>query len=66
MIALSDRQLEIVMDAAAELLVEKRAVLLERIAARLRLIGRFNDQDLELAVRAGLHNLTFSKLAQNG
>jgi hypothetical protein len=51
------------MDAATELPVEKRAILLERIAARLRLIGRFNDRDLELAVRAGLHNLQFSKLA---
>jgi hypothetical protein len=60
MISLSDRQLALVMDAAAELPIEKRALLLERIAARLRLIGRFNDRDLELAVRLGLHNLNFS------
>jgi hypothetical protein len=48
------------MDAAAELPVDKRALLLERIAARLRLIGRFNDHDLERAVQAGLHNLNFT------
>jgi hypothetical protein len=42
MISLSDQQLEIVMDAAAELPAEKRTLLLERVAARLRLVGRFH------------------------
>jgi hypothetical protein len=52
MISLSDKQFAAVMDAAASLPVEKRALLLERIAARLRLVGtRFDDRDLELAVR---------------
>jgi hypothetical protein len=55
------------MDAAAVLPMEKRALLLERIAARLRLVGPdFNDDDLERAVRLGMHNLDFSKLAQDG
>jgi hypothetical protein len=38
-ISLSDKQLEVVMDAAATLPVEKRALLLERIAARLRAVN---------------------------
>jgi hypothetical protein len=60
MISLSDKQLEIVMDAAAELPVEKRLLLFERIAARLRLIGPgFNTHDVELAVHLGLRNLDF-------
>ena len=59
MIALTDRQLELDMAAAAELPVEKRSLLLERIAARLRLVG-FDDRDLALAVRLGLRNLAFA------
>ena len=51
---------------ADELPVEKRALLLERIAARLRLIGRFTDRDFEAAVRLAGHNLDFTKLAQRG
>ena len=51
MIALTDKQLTIVMDAAAELPIEKRTLLLERIAARLRLIGRFNDRDRSRCAR---------------
>ena len=64
LVSLSDRQLETVMDAAANLPVEKRALLLERIGARLRLVGPgFNDDDFERAVRLAGHNLDFSKLA---
>ena len=37
MFALSDDQLALVMTAAGSLLVQKRSVLLERVAARLRL-----------------------------
>jgi hypothetical protein len=65
-ISLSDKQPTIVTDAAANLPVEKRALLLERIAARLRLIGRFNTHDVEAAARLAGHNLSFSKLAQDG
>lgn len=65
-ISLSDKQLEIVMDPAADLPVEKRAVLLERIAARLRLIGHFDDDDLERAVRLAQHNLRFSTSRETG
>ena len=63
MISLSDKQLAIVMDAAADLPVEKRALLFERIAARLRLVGRFNDDDFERAVRLAQHNLHFPNFA---
>ena len=47
MISLSDKQLALIVHAAALLPVEKRALLLERIAARLCLIGRFNTNDVE-------------------
>jgi hypothetical protein len=62
MIALSDQQLEIVMTAATPLPPEKRALLLERVAAHLRLHGRrggrgFGDVDVELAVQAALRGL---------
>jgi hypothetical protein len=58
-LALTDRQLQTVMTAASSLPVEKRSLFLERIAARLRLIGiaRFNDTELDDAVRAALHGL---------
>ena len=46
--------------------VEKRSLLLERIAARLRLIGRFGDHDVETRVRLAGHNLGIPKLARNG
>jgi hypothetical protein len=65
MIALTDRQLETVMTAATPLPVEKRTVLLERIAAHLSLHGRragyrFGDADVALAVRMALQGLTQS------
>jgi hypothetical protein len=66
LISLSDKQLELVMDAAADLPVEKRTLLLERIAARLRLIDRFDDHDFEAAVRLAQHNLVIPKLASDG
>lgn len=41
--------------------VEKRTQLLERVAARLRLVGpRFNTYDVEHAVRLAQHNLSFA------
>ncbi len=67
MIALTDAQLEIVMAAAAPLAPEKRAILLERVAAHLNLHGRrgrrdrrYGDVDVELAVRAALQGLVRS------
>jgi hypothetical protein len=58
MLALKDRQLTTVMAAASRLPTEKRATFLERVAARLRLCGfRFNDADLEDAVRRALVGL---------
>ncbi len=58
MLALSDNQLAVVMTAARSLPVEKRSVFLERVAARLKLAGmRFNDTDLDDAVRGALRGL---------
>jgi hypothetical protein len=54
MLALSDRQLAVVMTAARGLTVEKRSLFLERVAARLELRGRFTDLDLDDAVRLAL------------
>jgi hypothetical protein len=42
-LALNDAQLALVMTAAGSLPVEKRSVLLERVAARLRLRGPHNS-----------------------
>jgi hypothetical protein len=57
MIALTDHQLGLVMTAATGLPADKRSVLLERVAARLRLRGRFDDADVEAAVRTALQGL---------
>jgi hypothetical protein len=62
MIALTDKQLETVMSAAAGLSPEKRSVLLERVAAHLQLYGRrggrgFGDVDVELAIAAASRGL---------
>jgi hypothetical protein len=57
MLALSDGQLTIVMTAARGLPVEKRSVFLERVAARLQLLGSFTDRDFDDAVRLALRGL---------
>ena len=57
MLALSDGQLAIVVIAARGLPVEKRSVLLERVAARLQLRGSFTDLDFDDAVRLALRGL---------
>jgi hypothetical protein len=57
MLSLSDAQLRTVMTAAGDLSPEKRSIFLERVAARLNLRGRFNDKDLDDAVRLALRGL---------
>ena len=58
MFALNDNQLKAVMIAAGPLSPEKRSVFLERVAARLQLHGsRFNDADLDAAVKRALRGL---------
>ena len=57
MISLSDQQLATVMDAARALPPEKRMLLLQRIAARLQLRGRFTDDDVSEAAQAALRGL---------
>jgi hypothetical protein len=55
MIALTDQQLDMVVAAATPLPPEKRAILLERVAAHLQLHGRragrgFGDADVKLTL----------------
>jgi hypothetical protein len=50
--ALNDNQLRIIMTAAGPLAPEKRAVLMERLAARLQMVRRPNDADLDRAINA--------------
>jgi hypothetical protein len=58
MLALNDKQLELVMIAAEGLELEKRGLFLERVAAKLELRGhRFTDIDLEAAIRLALTGL---------
>ena len=59
MLALNDKQLELVMTAAKGLEPgEKRSLFLERVAAKLELRGhRFSDVDLETAIRLALTGL---------
>jgi hypothetical protein len=45
------------MAAADTLPAEKRATFLERVAGRLRVLGRFTDTDLDDAVRQALQGL---------
>ena len=64
MLALTDDQLGIVMNAASGLPVEKRTVFLERVAARLALRGaRISDADLDKAIRIALKGLTHQPAA---
>jgi hypothetical protein len=47
MIALTDQQLQTVLDAASRIDIEKREMFLQRVEAMLRMRGLFNDQDLK-------------------
>jgi len=59
MLALNDKQLELVMTAAKGLAPgEKRSLFLERVAAKLELRGHhLSDVDLETAIRLALTGL---------
>jgi hypothetical protein len=65
MLALNDRQLELVMSVAKGLEPgEKRSLFLERVAARLELHGcRFTDVDLDRAVQLALQGLSWNSAA---
>ena len=60
MLALNDDQLAVIMVAAGNLPVDKRGTFLERVAARLRLLDRFDDSNLDDAVRGALRGLSES------
>lgn len=58
MISLSDRQLDIVSDAARALPVEKRDVYLQRVSAILQVRhGRFGDADVAAAAQTAVDSL---------
>jgi hypothetical protein len=65
MIALTDSQLKVVMDAARTLPVEKRDVYLKRIAAMLALRGRghFGDGDVHEVTALALCGLVHTDAA---
>jgi hypothetical protein len=59
LLALKDHQLSIVTATADTLPAEKRSVFLDRVAARLRVLGtRFTDAELEKLVRQALQGLS--------
>jgi hypothetical protein len=66
-ISLSDRQLNIVMTAAAGLPIEKRDAYLQRVAARLQAdagtSGHPSDAAVDRAVRAALAGLVHAPAA---
>ena len=47
MLSLSDRQLQTVMETAANIDADRRTIFLERVGAILKLRGRFNDADVQ-------------------
>jgi hypothetical protein len=61
MLALSDSQLKIVMVAAKAVLPDRRSLFLERVAARLILLGRFDDGDVIKAVQLAAQGLVAAK-----
>ena len=56
-LALTDNQLRAVMDAAANVAVEKRDLFLQRVGAALKLCGRCTDGDVSAAVTMALQGL---------
>ena len=54
MVSLSDRQLQIVMQAARTLPTDKRDVFLQRVAVQLELRRQSNDAEVDTAARAAL------------
>jgi hypothetical protein len=57
MISLSDAQLKIVMAAAAPLPIPKREIFLWRLSSRLQLQHKFNDADVNDAIKLSLFGL---------
>ena len=57
MLSLSDNQLEIVVSAARAVAPERRDIFLQRIAAMLKLRGRFDDTDIAEVTALALRGL---------
>jgi hypothetical protein len=62
-LSLSDRQLGMVMTAAAGLSPEKRAVLLQRLAAHLKLQPAYDDDGIDDAIKRAMQGLMQSPAA---
>jgi len=56
-LALTDAQLQTLMNLAAEIVPEKRSAFLERVGAMLVLRGRFDDADVAEAAKRALIGL---------
>jgi hypothetical protein len=63
MTRLTARQQATVVKAAHALTDDKRVQLIERVSARLNLIGKFTDGDVEDAVRLALVGLRHGRAA---
>jgi hypothetical protein len=64
MVSLSDRQLAVVMHAAADLPFEKRGTYLERVGALLQQrAGHFSDDDVINAAEISLRSLSAAQSA---
>jgi hypothetical protein len=60
-LGLTGAQLEHVMTACGPLEPEKRSQFLERVAAKLTLLGAFTDGDLDRAIAAALSGLIHAR-----
>jgi hypothetical protein len=63
MISLSDHQLKVVMAAAAGIDPDRRDVFLQRVAAMLKLRGRFSDADVADVAKLALTGLALPPAA---
>ena len=63
MLALTDQQLRIVMDTAANVSRERRGVFLERVGAMLKVRHRFTDLDVDEVAKLALTGLAHQPAA---
>jgi hypothetical protein len=61
MLALTDPQMKILIAAAAAVLPDRRSLFLERVAAMLKLQGRFNDDDVRKVAGVAAQGLLQAK-----
>jgi hypothetical protein len=66
MISLSDRQLDLVITAAAAVQPDRRGIFLERVGAMLTLRGRFSDADVGEIVGLAKYGLVMMNEVRDG